>query len=160
MVNTIGCVIGPIVTTFLLLPMLGAAVSVLVILALLTGAALYILHRSKPLPATRATRTILYVVTAGLLVVIILRPEIRILPPSFSRSNLDVLFYRESVEGTLSVGRDRGNRQRLQIHLSSTTAPSSAQPTMPSRPSRWSVTIRSSSEENARRCWSSVLASV
>jgi spermidine synthase len=110
MINTMGCVIGPIVTTFLLLPVLGAAASVLVLLAGLTGTALYILQRSNPLHATRAAVTILYVVTAGLLVVIVLRPEIRILPPSFSRSNIDVLFYRESVEGTLSVARDRGNR--------------------------------------------------
>ncbi|TFH65084.1 MAG: hypothetical protein E4G91_03740, partial [Candidatus Zixiibacteriota bacterium] len=110
MINTIGCVIGPIVTTFLLLPVLGAAVSVFVVLAGLAGTALYILQRAKPLHATGVAKSILYVVMAGSLVAIILRPEIRILPPSFSRSNIDVLFYRESVEGTLSVARDRGNR--------------------------------------------------
>lgn len=115
MVNTIGCVIGPIVTTFLLLPVLGAAISVLLILALPTGTALYILHHLKPSRAIKAAKSILYVLTAGLLVVIILRPEIRILPPSFSHSNFEVLFYRESVEGTLSVARDRGS------HSSSTS---------------------------------------
>ncbi len=36
MVNTIGCVIGPILTAFLLIPMLGSAISVLLISLLLT----------------------------------------------------------------------------------------------------------------------------
>jgi spermidine synthase len=110
MINTIGCVIGPIVATILLLPLLGAAVSVLLILVLPAGTALYILRRTRPLAATRAVRNILYVVTAGLLVTVVLHPEIRILPPSLSRSNFEILFYRESVEGTLTVARDQGNR--------------------------------------------------
>ena len=110
MVNTIGCVIGPLATAFLLLPLLGAAVSVFFILALLVGAALYVLHHPKSQTATKLTRNILYIVTAGLVMVIIIRPEIRILPPSFSQFDREVLFYRESVEGTLSVGQDKGDR--------------------------------------------------
>jgi spermidine synthase len=110
MVNTIGCVIGPIAAAFFLLPMFGATISVVLMLALLTAAALYVLHRSAPLHLTRFTRSILYVVATGLVVVIIYRPDIRILPPSFSQFDREVLFYRESVEGTLSVGQDKNSR--------------------------------------------------
>jgi spermidine synthase len=110
MVNTIGCVVGPIATAFILMPLLGAAVSVILIVALQAGAALYMLYRLKPLQGTKLVRSILTVVIAGLVVVIIIRPDIRILPPSFSQFDREVLFYREAVEGTLSVGQDRGNR--------------------------------------------------
>lgn len=110
MINTIGCVIGPVVTAFVLIPVLGAAASVMSILVLLTGVALYVLHRLMPLRSTKLARGILYLVAAGLAIVIVVRPNIRILPPSFSQFNREVLFYRESVEGTLSVGQDKANR--------------------------------------------------
>jgi spermidine synthase len=110
MVNTIGCVIGPIMAAFLLMPLLGAVASVVLILVLLAGAALYVLHRSAAPHATKLARTILYIVAAGMVVAIIMHPEVRILPPSFSQFDREVLFYHESVEGTLSVGQDRGNQ--------------------------------------------------
>ncbi len=60
-----------------------------------------------PSRSTKLARGILYLVAAGLAIVIVFRPNIRILPPSFSQFNREVLFYRESVEGTLSVGQDK-----------------------------------------------------
>ncbi|RKX27210.1 MAG: hypothetical protein DRP45_01595 [Candidatus Zixiibacteriota bacterium] len=110
MANTIGCVIGPIAASFLLLPLLGATVSVLVMIVVLAGAGAYILHCSTSRGKLKLTRGILYAVTAALVAVIIYQPTIRILPPSFARFDREILFYRESVEGTLSVGQDRGTR--------------------------------------------------
>lgn len=107
MVNTVGCVIGPAVTAFLLIPMLGATMSVVLVIALLAGAALFILHRSAPWRLNRIARGVLYLTAIGLAVLIVYHPEIRILPPSFSQFNREVLYYQESVEGTLSVGQDR-----------------------------------------------------
>jgi len=110
MVNTAGAVAGPLVATFVLLPWLGAARSALLIVALLAGAALYVLGRRKPSRGTDIARPALVTVVLVLLVVITVGPDIRILPPSFLRFDRDVLFYRETVEGTLSVGKDRGTR--------------------------------------------------
>ncbi len=107
MVNTVGCVFGPAVTAFILIPMLGATMSVVCVIALLAGVALYILHRSAPWRLNKLARSVLYIAIAGLVALILYHPDIRILPPSFSQSNREVLFYRESVEGTISVGQDR-----------------------------------------------------
>jgi spermidine synthase len=107
LVNTIGCVIGPIVTTFVFLPLLGVAVSILLTIGFLIGAAIYIVSHSKSQKSASLLKGALYLLVAVLLVVVIAHPAIRILPPSVSRANSQVLFYRESVEGTLSVAQDR-----------------------------------------------------
>lgn len=107
MVNTVGCVFGPIMTALILIPMLGATLSVVLVIALLAVAAVYILHRSVPRRLNRLARSVLYIAVTGLVVLIVYHPDIRILPPSFSQSNREVLYYQESVEGTLSVGQDK-----------------------------------------------------
>ena len=104
MVNTIGAVIGPVVATFILMPLLGVARAVLLVVLLLAAGALYILRGRKG----RISRGAAYAGIAITLFLIIFQPNIRILPPSFARFDREVLFYRESVEGTLSVGQDRG----------------------------------------------------
>ena len=110
MVNTAGAVIGPIAAAFLLLPSLGAGPSVLLIVGLLVAAALYAQHRRGPVRGGDFLKPALFAVLAVLAAAIALGPDIRILPPSFSRFDREVLFYRETVEGTPSVGRDRGTR--------------------------------------------------
>jgi len=55
-------------------------------------------------------RNFLFGVVLIVMVVIALAPEIQILPPSFIRFDRDILFYQESVEGTLTVGRDKDTR--------------------------------------------------
>ncbi len=108
MANTAGAVLGPVITTFGLLPLLGAARSGLFVLILMAGATLFVATQQTRKPANRRRRAaagaVLVLPLAGLL----LMPTIRILPPSFLRFDRDILFYRESVEGTLSVGQDRG----------------------------------------------------
>ncbi len=102
-VNTLGSAVGPVVAAFVLLPWLGAGKAVLLIATLLLAAAW----------AASVTGAGRYVLATGALVSAILTaagPEMRILPPSFHRFDRDVLFYRETVEGTISVGRDRGTR--------------------------------------------------
>jgi spermidine synthase len=106
-VNTIGSVLGPVLATFVLLPRLGAVRATVLILALIVGAVLFTL---RGLRGGAVLRPGLFVTAAILLAVVVLKPEVRILPPSFARFDRDVLFYRESVEGTVSVGRDRDTR--------------------------------------------------
>ena len=112
MVNTIGSVVGPLVAAFILLPWLGATMSVLLIMSLLGGAALVILRWQGVTGGQEYVRNFLYGGVALLLVLVVVSPNWRILPPSFSRFDREVLYYQESVEGTLSVGRDRQTRSR------------------------------------------------
>jgi len=107
MINTTGAVLGPILTTFLLLPMLGASLAVLLIVILLAISALFILKTLKTNQPGKLTKYILYSVIVILIGVIFYQPDLRILPPSFHRFDREVLFYRESVEGALSVGQDK-----------------------------------------------------
>ncbi len=108
MVNTAGAIVGPVVVAFLLLPRLGAMLAALALIALLALTSL-ILARSLPTtPSLRRIKLLLYAVVGVLAAMIIWRPEVRILPPSFARLDREVLFYRESTEGTLAVGQSRG----------------------------------------------------
>ncbi|MBN2170086.1 MAG: fused MFS/spermidine synthase [Candidatus Krumholzibacteriota bacterium] len=111
MVNTAGAVAGPLAAAFLLIPALGAARSALLVVALLAAAALVIQLQRRP-RAGRPARVGLAAAAAALAALVAFGPELRILPPSFTRADREVLFYRESVEGTLAVGRDRGARAR------------------------------------------------
>ncbi len=112
MVNTIGAVFGPLAAAFLLLPWLGATMSVVLILVLVGAGALLLLRWGALNGGREYYRNFLYAGVAGLLLIIIISPDWQILPPSFSRFDREVLYYQESVEGTLSVGRDRNTRTR------------------------------------------------
>jgi len=114
MVNTAGAVVGPIAAALIMMPLLGATMSIILVITLLSATAVLISHSKKRAngPLRPAYQYILLVVSVALAAVIIIRPEIRILTPSFSRFDREMLFYRESVEGTLSVGKDRDTRKQ------------------------------------------------
>jgi len=103
MTNTIGSAIGPVVAAFIMIPVMGTVLAILAVLVVLAAVALHILGRPH--------RAALYVSSALLLAVLVFLPVIKLLPPSFSRFDRNVLFYRESVEGTLAVGQDPGAGQ-------------------------------------------------
>lgn len=106
--NTAGSVAGPLLAAFVLLPTLGAVLSTL-LMATLAGVAAWLILGRRP-QSHPAARPVLAITLLVLLAVLVLRPTIHILPPSFERFDRDVLFYRESVEATLSVGRDHDTR--------------------------------------------------
>jgi spermidine synthase len=108
-INTAGCVLGPVVAAFVLIPALGAAVAIVAVVAVPVAAAWYVGRRTG---APARSRHILLAVLVLLLAVTAWRPEIRILPPSFGRFDREVLFYDETVEGTVTVGRDRDTRSQ------------------------------------------------
>jgi spermidine synthase len=110
LVNTAGSVAGPLLAAFVLIPGVGAVWAALAMVAALAVAAFALLRSLPPPRAAGLDGAIL-----GLLVIAIagtaaLRPDLRIVPPSFSRFGREILFYRESTEGTLVVGQDRGTR--------------------------------------------------
>jgi len=108
-VNTAGCVLGPLAAAFVLIPALGAAVAIAAVVAAPVAAAWFVAHRSG---APARTGRILLAALALLLAVAAWRPQVRILPPSFGRFDREVLFYDETVEGTVTVGRDRDTRSQ------------------------------------------------
>lgn len=107
MMNTVGSVLGPLVAAFLMIPAIGAAAAIPLIVLLLAGSALFIMY-SREGPGRRQLTRMIAVATVAIGAIYTLAgPCIRILPPSFARFDREVLFYRESVEGTLSVGQER-----------------------------------------------------
>lgn len=105
MVNTSGSVLGPLLAAFVLLPGLGAVRAVMAVAAALLGGAALVAWRRG---GGGVARLIPGAAAGVLLLAALLAPTVPILPPSFVRFDRELLVYRESVEGTLSVARDRG----------------------------------------------------
>ncbi len=110
MFNTAGAALGPLLGAFLLLPRLGVVGAVLVVLALIVAVVGFVQVRWRPASGAAWRRHALAPVAPGLIVLAVAGPQINILPPSFGNHDRELLFYLESVEGTLVVGRDRDSR--------------------------------------------------
>ncbi|MFO7810116.1 MAG: fused MFS/spermidine synthase [Candidatus Delongbacteria bacterium] len=105
-VNTAGAFLGPFAAAFFLIPYAGVVRTLFLISLILSAVSLlfYCLRRQK--------RTVMII--AGSILPIILIFNIfgktkMILPPSFSLFDREILFYKETVEATLVVGRERGS---------------------------------------------------
>jgi len=107
--NTIGSVIGPFAATFLLIPFIGVGISVLFIVFLIFIISLYLLYQLKPVKQFKIIKPALFIISSILLITIIYKPQIRILPPSFSKVEKEVLFYKETVEASLVVSKERNS---------------------------------------------------
>lgn len=108
-VNTAGSVVGPLLATFALLPLLGAVRSVLLLASLVLGAAALLAVRGAFSGARRGPARLAPAAAAAvLLAVAVLAPAVPVVPPSVTRFGRQLLHYRESIEGTLTVARDRG----------------------------------------------------
>lgn len=112
-VNTMGSVIGPILATFLFIPFIGVGVSILVFILFAFLVAIYLGLQLKPVKKTNPLQYVLYGVSIILLVTIILNPQIRILPPSFSQVEKEVMFYQETVEASLVVGKEKNSKSEV-----------------------------------------------
>lgn len=108
--NTAGAVVGPLLAAFVLVPLVGAAWTVLVMALLLAAGAVLVLRALPPPRGAAADRVLLGLLVAAAAGTALARPDLRIVPPSFDRFGREILFYRESREGTLVVGQDKGTR--------------------------------------------------
>lgn len=108
--NTLGTVAGPILTAFVLIPYLGAGLSI-VFFAMFILASAYVLARKlkTTYPVTNH-RNIALALCLILIIVLIVSPKVKVLPPSFTRFDREIIDYRESVEGTWVVGREPGGK--------------------------------------------------
>lgn len=105
--NTIGAVIGPVLATFLFIPFIGVGVSILLFILFLMAVNIYLSFQIISIKSIKMMKPILYVVSLLLFVTVILKPQIQILPPSFSKVEKEVMFYKETVEASLVVGKEK-----------------------------------------------------
>lgn len=128
--NTIGSVAGPIVAAFVLIPLAGQAWSLVMVGSTLTIMAW--LLRGQGEPSTKSTNqrinstrkltvSKLHYLMPALafagIVLTLFSPQIKILPPSFSRFDKQVLAYHETSEGTYIVARETGNNAALSTYV-------------------------------------------
>jgi len=111
LINTAGSVTGPLLAAFVLIPLAGAGRAVLLFAATLLISSFFIM-RSMNLQKKTATM-ITGVLALVSLVIAILLPQVKILPPSFSRFPKEILAYNESTEGTFVVGQE--NKQGTRV---------------------------------------------
>lgn len=105
--NTAGSVAGPLISAFVLIPLLGAGLTILFYSMMLLITA-FLLTQKISGKSIGFLRSISIGFAGVILLVLIISPKIKILPPSFSRFEKRILEYRETVEGTLVVGREPG----------------------------------------------------
>lgn len=107
--NTLGSITGPVIAAFLLIPLLGAGRSVVFYALTLLLAALLISGKIRQF-RTGWLKMIAISGSVILIIFLIVSPELKILPPSFTRFDREIIEYRESVEGTWVVGREPGGK--------------------------------------------------
>ncbi|MBK9356433.1 MAG: fused MFS/spermidine synthase [Bacteroidales bacterium] len=104
--NTAGSVIGPLMAAYLLIPMLGSGLAVLFFPMILLVISFFIAQKISAIRKTGFLKPIIAVAGSIILLILVIRPEVYILPPSFSRFEKKILDYHESVEGTYVVGEE------------------------------------------------------
>lgn len=105
--NSVGSVIGPLLTSFVLIPFLGVGVGILVFVLVSLLGSIYIAFGLADNFQLRILKPVIVVIAAALTFVIVYKPEIQILPPSFSQVDKDVVYYKETVEASLVVSKER-----------------------------------------------------
>lgn len=107
-VNTAGSVAGPLLATFVLLPLLGVVRALLLLAALVLGAAAVLARGGAPAGGRGPARLLPAMAAVAMLLAAVLVPAVPVVPPSVTRFGRELLHHRESIEGTLTVARDRG----------------------------------------------------
>lgn len=115
--NTMGSITGPVVTAFVLIPVAGAALSVLFFSAVLTGGAYFIARLSPERKSIALAAKVSLGLGILLIMITFISPKQKVLPPSFSRFDREIVEYSETTEGTWVVGREPGDRTALSTYV-------------------------------------------
>jgi spermidine synthase len=111
LLNATGAFLGPLLAAFVLIPTIGAARSILIVAAILLAGIIFL--RKTNLPVSK-TQIIVSISTIVLLMLFIIgKLPMHILPPSFHAEKKEILYYSESIQGTLVVGEARNNRSSV-----------------------------------------------
>ncbi len=102
--NTAGAFIGPFAAAFFLIPYAGAVRTLLLISIILS-----VFSVTAYLNAHKKSGAVILtgIAYSAVILIYIFKPAVMILPPSFSKAEREILFYKEAVEATIVVGRDR-----------------------------------------------------
>jgi spermidine synthase len=120
--NTLGSVFGPLMAAYILIPFLGAGLSVLFFLIAVLLVAFILLVRIQTIKKMSNLKLFLIASMGLLLIVLIARPRVYILPPSFSKFKKEILAYKETIEGTYVVGKESNeNNTVLSTYVNNST---------------------------------------
>ncbi|MBW6492158.1 MAG: fused MFS/spermidine synthase [Lentimicrobium sp.] len=108
--NTAGSILGPLLTAFLLIPLKGAGLSVVFYMIPQLVAAFMLTVKLNQGKTPGFLKILPGIGAALLLMIFIFSPKTRILPPSFTRFDREIIEYRETTEGTWVVGREPGGK--------------------------------------------------
>jgi len=101
--NTIGSVIGPVSATFILIPYVGVGKSVIIIAILLLLVSIYVSILIKSYPKIQLYKNTIIVKVVLLFIIMVSINQIRFVPPSIKKFNKKILFYEETIDGTIIV---------------------------------------------------------
>ncbi|NOR45660.1 MAG: hypothetical protein GQ534_08760, partial [Candidatus Delongbacteria bacterium] len=95
----------PFVAAFFIIPFAGVVRSLLIIAFVNIAVSIFLTFKNKVnIPSyIFSIQFILMLVVAGVIFI----PTIKVMPPSFSMNEREILFYEEAVEATLVVGKDK-----------------------------------------------------
>lgn len=112
-VNTAGSVAGPLLAAYLLIPVWGSGLSVIVFAFFMLIAAFLLARSIRSFQNTKTIQAAIAVAGIVILTVLVVNPTVYILPPSFTRFEKKILEYKETVEGTYVVGQESNGRNTV-----------------------------------------------
>ncbi len=119
LVNALGSALGPIITAFVLISLVGGAYAVLS-LSILLSVALLFMCRKIELP--KWIKPTIWATAVVLVFVFAAQPPMRILPPSFLMQLKEIMYYREYTEGVLVIGSQQdGNRKVISSFINNSS---------------------------------------
>ncbi len=108
MYNTIGSVIGPLAATYFLIPILGVGKSILIIIALFSATAFFLLKHVKI--KNNSLKYLLIGKFFIILLIVIFSDTLQFVPPSVTRFKTQITEYKETVEATITVVNEAEKR--------------------------------------------------
>lgn len=105
MFNTIGAIIAPFLTFFLLIPVFGIGKSIALLTTICISVYIFISRESFK-NSKKIIDKGLIISTSIIVVFLFVKPDVRFLPPSLSNKSAEIVAYSETSEGTISLSRD------------------------------------------------------
>ncbi len=107
MLNTVGSFLGPAFATFVLIPFLGTGKSILIIIFLLLLLIIYFAKIIKQNNKFNKYKIVFITISAFVLIFIVFADKIKFVPPSIKRYDKKIIYYNETIEGTLTIVNEK-----------------------------------------------------
>ncbi len=108
--NSLGSVLGPLLTIFVFIPIFGNALSVVFPVFLSGIVALWIVYKNF-FPQKKILFSFSMLLFSFFAIIILsIKPIVRVLPPSFNKYDKEIIAYGETIEGSYVVGKDRDTK--------------------------------------------------